>query len=266
MKIKQNTLTINAYHLSESILLKNFRQEFKGKLLGESSSELFYQFEGGHLLIFNYGVAVFAELDPIARTNFIRLLTPYLVQPHQGPQIHEDFTIIQDANLSKPSSTYNELAVPNINSDLLRVSMLQVAQSAALDYYLVEAQKLFDETSGLAQELERTGNIRFSRRALLKFIGRAINTKNRIFDDLYIFDASPVVWEDELLGQVNDGLYRIFDIHNRYREIEYMLKIIEENLHLFIELIDVRKSHRLEWIVIILILFEVIHLIIQSFH
>jgi required for meiotic nuclear division protein 1 len=51
----------------------------------------------------------------------------------------------------------------------------------------------------------------------------------------------------------------------RYREIDYKLKIVQENLTLFTDLLQNNQSHRMELIVIILILIEVIHLIVGYF-
>ena len=46
-----------------------------------------------------------------------------------------------------------------------------------------------------------------------------------------------------------------------YQDIEYKLKIVQENLTLFMELVQNRESTRLEWVIIILILIEVFDLI-----
>ncbi|MBK9525787.1 MAG: hypothetical protein IPO39_13890 [Bacteroidetes bacterium] len=90
-----------------------------------------------------------------------------------------------------------------------------------------------------------------------------MNTKNRIIDNLYIYDTPSVVWEDEFLGKVNDGLTFTFDISIRFKELEYMLKRVESNLAVFVELANAEESKRLEWIVIILIFIEILHLFLN---
>ena len=82
-------------------------------------------------------------------------------------------------------------------------------------------------------------------------------------DNLYIFDAPSIVWEDEFLGKVNDGLTFTFDISIRFKEVEYMLKRVENNLSVFVELANAEESKRLEWIVIILIFIEILHLFLN---
>jgi uncharacterized Rmd1/YagE family protein len=53
-----------------------------------------------------------------------------------------------------------------------------------------------------------------------------------------------------------------FDLRVRFSEIEYTLRIIEDNLHVFREISHQRESSLLEWIIILLILVEVIDMIV----
>jgi len=122
---------------------------------------------------------------------------------------------------------------------------------------------LFDDTVHLTNQLEAYGRLKISKRNLLKFIGKTLNTKNRIVDNLYIYDAPSIVWEDEFLGKVNDGLTFTFDISIRFKEVEYMLKRVENNLSVFVELANAEESKRLEWIVITLIFIEILHLFLN---
>jgi uncharacterized Rmd1/YagE family protein len=51
----------------------------------------------------------------------------------------------------------------------------------------------------------------------------------------------------------------------RYRDIDYKLKIVQENLTLFTDLLQQRQSHNMELIIIALIMIEVIHLLVSYF-
>ncbi|MGZ3921355.1 MAG: RMD1 family protein [Bacteroidia bacterium] len=166
---------------------------------------------------------------------------------------------------SQPGFSYNTLFVNDINNDVLRIAMLHVAQSLGLDFYQETAQQLFDDTVNLTNQLETFGKLNVSKRNLLKFIGKTLNTKNRIIDNLYIYDAPAVVWDNEYLGKVNDGLTKTFDISIRFKELEYMLKRVENNLSVFVELTNAKESKRLEWIVIILIFIEILHLFFSRY-
>ena len=52
------------------------------------------------------------------------------------------------------------------------------------------------------------------------------------------------------------------DFKNRFASIQHSLDIVKENLELFKDILQHKHSSLLEWIIIILILFEVIHVLL----
>ncbi|HYC85198.1 MAG TPA: RMD1 family protein, partial [Chryseosolibacter sp.] len=78
-----------------------------------------------------------------------------------------------------------------------------------------------------------------------------------------IFDTHDLTWEDEDLDKLYHGLIKHFDLRVRFNEIEYTLKIIENNLTVFREILQQRESNLLEYIIIILILVEVVDLFLS---
>ncbi len=256
-------IQINAYQIAENVNIKKFKAEFTGELINSSSFELFYKYETGHVFILNYGVIVFANVDDIQCCSFISLLKIYCANLLEN-RLQEDFKI-EKKEIASPEFSYNSLSVNEVNNGVIRIAMLQVAQSLALDFYQESAQQLFDETVNLTNQLETFGSLNISKKKLLKFIGKTLNTKNRIIDNLYIFDTPLMVWEDEFLDKVNEGLTKTFDISLRFKELEYMLKLVEGNVTVFVELTDSKESKRLEWVVIILIFIEILHLFLSPF-
>ena len=256
-------IRIIAYQIAENTNIKKFKSEFTGSLINSTSFELFYEYEKGYVFVLNYGVVVFANVDDLQRSAFITLLTPYCTN-HLENRLQEDF-VIEKKEVAQPEFSYNAISVSQVNPDVIRIVMLQVAQSLAMDFYQDVAQQLFDKMVVLTNQLEEHGKLKISKRNLLKFIGKALNTKDRIIDNLYIYDTPSVVWEDEILGKVNDGLTQTFDISIRFKELEYMLKSVETNITVFVELANAEESKRLEWIIIILIFIEILHLFINSF-
>lgn len=255
-------IRIIAYQIAENTNIKKFKTEYTGELINSNSFELFYKFEQGYVFVLNYGVVVFANVNDLQRSAFISLLTKYCIN-HLENHLQEDF-IIEKKEISQPEFSYNSLSVNEINNDVIRIVMLQVAQSLALDFYQEASQQLFEDSVNLTNQLETHGRLKISKQKLLKFIGKTLNTKNRIIDNLYIYDTPSVVWEDEFLGKVNDGLTKTFDISIRFKELEYMLKRVENNLSVFVELTNAEESKRLEWVVIVLIFIEILHLFIND--
>jgi uncharacterized Rmd1/YagE family protein len=121
-----------------------------------------------------------------------------------------------------------------------------------------------EETNFHTQYLERKGKLAIPGRNLKKYIGKTLNLKNRITENLYIFDAPPEVWEDESLNRIDIGLKKTFDLQERFRNIQESLGIVKENLELFKDILQYRNSNLLEWIIIILIAVEVLNLFLDK--
>jgi uncharacterized Rmd1/YagE family protein len=143
--------------------------------------------------------------------------------------------------------------------------MLNLAQSVALDHYHEVSDNLLSEIRVFTTDLESRGKLSITRKNMLKFIGRALNTQIDIADNIYIFDAPDQVWDDEYLDSLHKGLMKHYDLRVRFSEIEFTLRIIEDNLSVFREITHQRESNTLEWIIIILILVEVFNLLISKF-
>jgi uncharacterized Rmd1/YagE family protein len=256
-------LKITAYQIGESIDLKKFKSDFASKLLSSTSFELFYAYEeNSYLYLFNYGVVIFADFSEIDESKVISFVESYTSYPFTE-KLSENFLVYIDSQ--KPLSfSYNSANVPELNDELIKICMLNVGHSVVLDYYLYESKKLLLTITDFTTQLEKYGKININKRDMLKFIGKALNTKNKIIDELYILDAPDIVWENEYLSKVNNGLSKTFELNTRFKEIEYHLKIIEDNLSNFRELLLHRENKMLEIIIIILILIEVFNLIFSK--
>ena len=256
-------LKVEAFQVAEQVNVKKFRGEFTSKPFFGSNFELFYAQENDQYLhIFNYGVVVFAGYSDVEKSAFIRFLKEYTDKEVEG-EFKEDL-LVDVRPERKLTFNFNSLTVPQLDESAVRVIMLNTAQSVAMEHYETLGNEILENTRKFTAELEQFGRLRISRTDLVKFIGRTLNVQNSIFDNLYVFNSPDLVWESEYLEKLDRGLNDLFDIRTRFRDLDYGLKIVENNLKLFTELSQNRESTRLEWIVILLILFEVIEIIVRN--
>lgn len=265
MAEEHKSIKITAFLLAETLDIRQFKAAYTANLLYESSTELFYAIDTDkHLYLFHYGVAVFANMSDIDMTQNIQLVQQYVRRP-LTEKLRDDYIIEETGENTAVHQAFNCLYVPILDEHVLKIVMFNLSQSVALDYYDKTSETLLAGVCGLSEQLEETGSLRMSRKNMLKFIGKTLNTKNRIVENLYLFDSPEMIWEDEYLDKIHRGLVRSFDLQVRFREIEYTFKIIEDNLHIFRDLYQHRESAILEWIIIVLILIEVGDLILSKF-
>ena len=253
-----------SYQIADSIDIKSFRAAFRKEIYHYDADELFYKTdpETSFVSVFKYGVVCFLNYEESRISEFLDLLSPYCKNLFDQ-RLSEEFLV--ETNARENKFGYNKIEIVNEDIETLRLIMLNVSQSVALDYYSEQTDRLQEETSYHTLSLEKRGKLDISGKRLKKYIGRTINLKNRIAENLYIFDSPPETWEDENLNKIDLGLKRTFDLQERYRDIREGLEIVKENLELFKDLLQHRNSTFLEWIIIILVFLEVLNLVIDKF-
>lgn len=230
-------------------------------LLAEQTHELFFTHEKRKfILLLNFGVIVFFHCDQSEINLILSSLSPSIRKPLKKP-IQETYHVVEAQKLQ---FEFDLLSVPKLDEHVIKNVMFNVAQSVALEAYFQNAESLLVDIRQFATTLEQTGTLDISKKNMRKFLGRALIVKNNVIENLYIFDEPEAVWDDEYLDAVNAGLVKFFNLKARFREIESTFKVIEDNLHVLMTLSHHKESSRLEWIIIVLILFEILYFAIKS--
>ncbi len=256
-------LSVTAFQLAESFSLKSIRSSWHERLLAVASQELFYgpphlllgQGPGAYTYILNYGVVIYSGHTEAEMETLNGELLPNCQNPLALP-LREEFQIrtgSKDLGFS-----FSEIQVQDGSTDALRIVMLYVGQSVALDYYENLANVLFHGPNPFIETMKQHGRFKASRKTILKYIGESMSMRNRIIDNLYVLDAPDPAWENEYLERIDRGMKKTFDIETRSRALNDQLEVVQSNLELFSQLLQYRESNRLEWIIIGLFLFEVV--------
>ncbi len=258
-------MKIIAFYIAEQIDLKRLKETYAGTLLLQTPSDLYFRVDNDQFFYaFDYGAVVFANFNATDVSKTLDLLQHYSTHP-LAEKIRDDLEIHHRPG--EPLSIgFDHMVVPQLTEDVIRIAMLNVAHSVALDFYSQRAHELLAEINLLTHQMESKGSISITRKNMIRFIGRTLNSKNRVVENLFIFDSPDLTWDDEYLDRIHLGLARTFETQTRFREIEYTFKVIEDNLSVFRELYLHGESRQLEWVVIILICIEVVNLILEKFH
>ncbi len=262
IRYQLNMKKVIAFQIAEFIDIKIFRRKYTDNEVYYSSAEVLYvNQQNQYLYILAYGVVCFIGYDEVKMTEIIDYIKS-LSKNILNEKLREEFIIHTDTQ--KDALYYNEIHITKQDEKILRLIMLNVAQSVALDYFSNQAEELLEETTKFTLQLEKYGKLKISINTLKKFIGKVLNVKNRIANNLYILDSPEETWEDEYIDKIDEGLRKTFDVKVRFREIDYQLQIIKNNLDLFKDIVQHRNSNFLEWIIIILILVEVVNMFIEK--
>lgn len=256
-------IRLTAFCVAKQLETKGIKTFLGLKPHADSSSELFYRLpEDKYQCYFNYGIIVFAGYNESEMDAAIKAVDPYKRIPMSN-WFRDEFDIRFEEG-AEMRFDFDEVILGRLNDEVIRIAMFNLAQSLALDQYMNTTENLLAEITGFTNQLERTGRLVIGRKNMMRFVGRALNTQNNIAENIYIFDAPDLVWEDEYLDNLHQGLIKHLDLRVRFSGVEYTMKIIEGNLRVFTEIINQRESSLLETIIILLILVEVFDLFISK--
>jgi required for meiotic nuclear division protein 1 len=254
---------ITGYHLGDRLDLKELKNNLAYNCIYADPTELMYDAEDTtYIGIFDYGSIVFFGVDNSEQTKIINSVRTIL-KLDSAELRRENFDVEID-----PAASYkvifDRLIIKEISIDIAKIIMLNIAQSVALDYYIEQSNILLSQTYQFSLELEEKGKFSIKGKRLLKFIGRLLNLKNKITQNIYIFDSPTLTWNDEYLNTINTDLSRELDIKLRHSSLQDGLTTVRENLEILKDINQHSHSSKLELIVIALIAIEILNLIIAK--
>jgi uncharacterized Rmd1/YagE family protein len=248
---------IVSYQVADSFDLKNLSAGFNTVPVYGDTDELFYDTgQNRYLSLFRYGVISFLNYDENETASLLRFIEPFCRNRFPKPLTDE---LVVETGAREKKIGHNKIDITDDEPQVLRMIMLTLAQSVALDFYSQQAIALLEDTNYHTQLLEKKGRLSITGNNLKKYIGKTLLLKNSISQHLYIFDSPPETWEDERLDKLHIDLKRNFDLTDRFRGVTESLGIVKENLELFRDILQYRTGVFLEWIIIALIAVEVIH-------
>lgn len=254
------TLKSTAYHLGDTISILKAINELDYQISKtEDEFALFEVGENSWIYLKNYGSVVFINVD---QSLVQRTLLFYLDDINQLDSLpFEDFEIqVKSGNTG--SVAHGVIQIPEISIDIAHVISFNLAQTVALDDFQTKVELLLEETSDRSTKLISTGQLGASRVQVRKLMGRTLILKNRLAENLYIFDTPDIAWDDKHLAELYESMRKDLDIERRHQGLQLHLDIVMENLDLYHNILQHKHSSVLEWIIILLILFEVVQVLI----
>lgn len=161
--------------------------------------------------------------------------------------------------------SFREVQLQNLSVEHIKVVSETFGQSLALNRCQNSVQELFSQCRPLAQELQNKGNIHLANREILKLVGRILSLREETLSKLALIDAPLEAWQSERLTRLHSQLYDRFNVKQRLATLETKLDYLLSLNETLMNLIRHQESHRLEWIIILLIVIEVIYSTIHFF-
>ena len=133
-----------------------------------------------------------------------------------------------------------------------------LAKSVVLAHDEREVAKVFEIIEPFTKELADRGRTRRSRRGMMKLLGNALLVQHRMSGRVAVAEKPDVLWDRPDLERLYARLEDEYELKERVDTLNRKLAVVAETANTLADIIDTRRSLRLELIVIVLIAFEVV--------
>ncbi|MDI4237046.1 RMD1 family protein [Bradyrhizobium sp. 31Argb] len=218
--------------------------------------------ENGVAILFRYGVVVLIGLNALEEEEFLRGLQSRLVAPFARRE-EESATIELASEKDDQIPPGGPIYLQSLSPERLILVGEALAKSVVLARHEREVAAVFDMTEPFARDLAKSGQIHRGRNAILKHIGNALLVRHRVSGPVEVSEKPDILWDKPQLERLYARLEDEYELKERAESLNRKLAVIAETAQVLTDIIDTRRSLRLEMIIVFLILFEVLITIYQ---
>ncbi len=218
--------------------------------------------DDGVAVLFRYGVVVLIGLNALEEDEFLRGLEHRMTGTL--PRREEEIASIELASEKDDQvPPGGPICLQSLSPERLILIAEALAKSVVLARHEREVSAVFDKTEPFARELGRSGRMVGGRRAILQQIGNALSVQHRVTGPVAVSEKPDILWDKPQLERLYARLEDEYELKERAEALNRKLAVIAETAQVLTDIIDTRRSLRLELIIVFLILFEVLITVYQ---
>jgi uncharacterized Rmd1/YagE family protein len=210
----------------------------------------------GLVTLFRYGVAALIGLTPAQEDEVLRVLRPRIVRPLEPPE-EETATVELDAAKDDQILPGGPIVLKSQTPEHLIVIADALSKSVVLARDEREVATVLDQVEPFARRLAEKGGTS-GRRAMLRHIGNALLVQHRVSGRVAVAEKPDLVWDRPDLERLTTRLQDEYELKERGDALSRKLTVIADTAEVLTDIIDTRRSLRLEIIIVALIALELV--------
>jgi uncharacterized Rmd1/YagE family protein len=211
----------------------------------------------GVVTVFRYGVIVLIGLTPAEQEDVLRTIAQR-VKGEFAIRDEEAATIELAADTEDHISPRGSICIKAPSLERLLVISDVLAKSVVLAHDEREVATVFDVIEPFARQLAENGRVPAGRRTMLRHIGKALLVQHRVSGRVAVAEKPDVLWDRPDLERLYGRLEDEYELKERVALLNRKLAVITETAEAFTDIIDTERSLRLELIIVLLIVFEIV--------
>src|SRR5215475_1769444 len=226
-----------------------------------AAAPLTFKCADGLVTLFRYGVAVLIGLAPTQEEEVLRELRPRVSRPLDVPEEETAFVEI-DAAKDDQILPGGPIVLKTLTPGHLIVIADALSKSVVLARDEREVATVLDQVEPFARQLAEKGGTR-GRRTILRHIGNALLVQHRVSGRVAVADKPDLVWDRPDLERLTARLQDEYELKERGEALSRKLTVVADTAEVLTDIIDTRRSLRLEIIIVVLIAIEVVFAVWQ---
>lgn len=210
----------------------------------------------GCVALFRYGVVVLYGLTPVEEMNFLKGLAPLISDPIEEPIIEAAELVLGD--IDSEGSDGSRIVLSAFNIERLQLVAGVLANSIVLTCYESNISSSFDRIEPLAANLQRHGKGGNKGRELIRHIGDNLVIQSKMVGRAEIMEKPELLWEHPELERLYHRLEDEYELSERNLALERKLDLLSRTAETLLGLLNTKRSLRVEWYIVILIVFEIL--------
>ncbi len=219
--------------------------------------------DNGYAALFRFGAAVCYNLDEEGERQFIALLRQSTTGVYAEPEFEEAQLQIDPAHDERLGGD-GEIIIHEPSVERLQVVAEVLAKSTVLAYYERQVTQVFERVEDLAAQLQRGGRIARNR-DLLREIGNVLMIQARTVGRAGVVEKPEITWEHPDLDRLYERLAVEYELRERDLALGRKLEVIANTAETYLDLLHNRRSLRVEWYIVILIVVEIVLSVYELF-
>ncbi|ORX80155.1 DUF155-domain-containing protein [Basidiobolus meristosporus CBS 931.73] len=213
----------------------------------------------GEVFLFDYGVCVLWGFTEIEEARILKEIVSFEKEKLDAADVESEELHFRYNSLAKPNIFNDIITLKNPSNYMVKLTISHaIAQSVKMTLFEELVDATIATTKHIPQDIARSGKVNMSRTAITKKIGQLFIMRINVNLVSNILDTPEIFWSEPSLKPLYKTIRGYLEIGQRVDLLNQRVKVISDLLEMLKDHLNSSHSEQLEWIIIILLVFEII--------
>jgi uncharacterized Rmd1/YagE family protein len=216
------------------------------------------------MVVFRFGVVVLFGHNQLEEHECIEKISRYVAGAFPTPEM-ESAEMVLDPEKPDHINSEGQLVVQDATVDRLQIIAQALAKSVVLAYYEKAVFSTFERFEKLVDQLQH-GLSPKNGREVIKEVAQALTILTRTVGKVEVAEKPELTWDNSVLDRYYQRLAMEYELNDRDLVLSRKLDLLWRIAETYLDLLNNRQGHRVEWYVVILIIIEIVLSLFEKLH